>query len=274
MRQEDLHALRLAPFQEDLLIAFELLHRTRHAGREVAHVELRHLGAVAAARVPHVERHPTGAVVLPRDFQPRIGESGIGKAVTEGIERFGRRAVVPAVTHEDAFVVVDARLRCPLAVRTVDVLVIAAVAGIVLGAPFDRDRQFAAGRNRSRQNLGDRAAALLPGIPGHEDRTRPVGELREIDPAAAVDHYHEVRVELRHGGDLGGLSFGQGEGAVVVFPFGIAVEAGAVDHRVGRRDPPLAIRHILEEIAQRHGGRRGIVVVLQPHGVTLARHER
>lgn len=82
----------------------------------------------------------------------------------------------------------------PLAVRTVDVLVIAAVAGIVLGAPFDRDRQFAAGRNRSRQNLGDRAAALLSGIPGHEDRTRPVGELREIDPTAAVDHYHEVRV--------------------------------------------------------------------------------
>ena len=92
------------------------------------------------------------------------------------------------------------------------------------------------------QNLGDRAAALLSGIPGHEDRTRPVGELREIDPTAAVDHYHEVRVELRHGGDLGGLSFGQGEGAVVVFPFGIAVEAGAVDHRVGRREPPLAIR--------------------------------
>ena len=114
------------------------------------------------------------------------GERGVRQAEAEGIGGGGAARVVPPGADQHAFLV-------RLVLQDTGILLEIAGRGDVFGMRRKRRRQPAAGIDVAEQHAGDRGSALLPGVPGLEQRGDFVPPGRE-HRCAGLEHDDRVRV--------------------------------------------------------------------------------
>ncbi len=169
-----------ARLQEDLAESLELEDGPDDRGQRVVDVELRDLRPGARPGIRDRAGDPDRPVGRDRpgiDPQIRVFERRVAQSETEREERIARKVEV-AVEPAGRPVIVDER-KLPDGQRK-------------------GDGQTARGIGVAPQDVGDGPAALLAGVPGHEDGVRGLDPLGHGDRAPAVDDDDGRRARRRH----------------------------------------------------------------------------
>src|SRR5208282_3325369 len=106
--KHDGNILFLPGLQDNLFESLQFLERSRQAGADLLHKDLRHFGASATASVGKLEFDRYGRprlAMVTNQLEIGIFELGIGKAIAEGEQRLNVFRIKPAVTHEQTFLV-------------------------------------------------------------------------------------------------------------------------------------------------------------------------
>src|ERR1700730_3251376 len=212
--------------QGNLCEALQFLGRPGQRSVGIANIHLRNFGPLARASVFHVEANrEQGSTSLcgRSDFQVAVSEGGVRKSVAKGKQRLSASFFIATVAHKDSFAVFDALVAL--------LRVVAVKGGIFFPPAFKRSLQFSRWAEVAEENLPKRRAALLPRIPGMQNRGNLIKPLAHIDVSAGIENNDYILV---YAGDLldEDVLTSRTEGAVAPLSFGIGIESHAKNYRV------------------------------------------
>jgi len=241
--ENDADMLRFAGLEIDAGKSLELLWRTRDFCVGFADVNLGDIGAFARAGVFHVEGNLEARAGIGAggqlhgdgtDLQLAVVEVRVGQAEAEGKERLDPIVFVAAIANENSFLV-DHAVRAGRRI-------VAVVHWIIGPFAFEGDGETAGEIGIADEKLGERAAALLTGIPGF-DQSGNAGEPGgHICIAAGRENGNRIFVGGSHGLDERVLSRWKSKGSVGAFTFGFRIVADCDDHGVGLGCESFGIR--------------------------------